>query len=66
MDWFSRLRAMSLAVEGEQNEWRTLQAQLEATQQLVQFSHPVLATWRLQGPDDTAEETETENRYELL
>jgi len=38
LDWFPRLRAMSLAVEdveGEQNEWRTLQAQLEATQQLV-------------------------------
>ena len=39
LDWFPRLRAMSLAVEdveGEQNEWRTLQAQLDATQQLVQ------------------------------
>jgi len=38
LDWFPRLRAMSLAVEdveGEQNEWRTLQAQLEATQQMV-------------------------------
>ena len=35
LDWFPRLRAISLAaeeVEGEQNEWRTLQTQLGATQ----------------------------------
>ncbi|KAG8235390.1 hypothetical protein J437_LFUL009249 [Ladona fulva] len=38
LDWFPRLRAMSLAAdegEGEQIELRTLQAQLETTQQLV-------------------------------
>ena len=31
MDWFPRLRAISLAVEdvdGEQNEWKTLQGQV--------------------------------------
>ena len=31
LDWFPRLRAISLAVEdveAEQNEWRTLQAQV--------------------------------------
>ncbi|XP_046406859.1 inositol 1,4,5-trisphosphate receptor isoform X3 [Ischnura elegans] len=38
LDWFPRLRAMSLAAdegEGEQIELRTLQAQLETTQALV-------------------------------
>ena len=38
MEWFPRLRAMSLAAdegEGEQIELRTLQAQLEKTQTLV-------------------------------
>ncbi|XP_046984326.1 inositol 1,4,5-trisphosphate receptor [Schistocerca americana] len=38
LDWFPRLRAMSLAAdegEGEQMELRTLQAQLEKTQNLV-------------------------------
>jgi len=38
LEWFPRLRAISLAVEdveGEQNEWRTLHNQLEATQELV-------------------------------
>ena len=31
LDWFPRLRAISLAVEdvdGEQNEWKTLQGQV--------------------------------------
>lgn len=39
LDWFPRLRAMSLAAdesEGEQMELRSLQAQLEITQTLVQ------------------------------
>lgn len=38
LDWFPRLRAMSLAAdesEGEQIELRTLQTQLEKTQVLV-------------------------------
>ncbi|XP_022242608.1 inositol 1,4,5-trisphosphate receptor type 1-like [Limulus polyphemus] len=38
LDWFPRMRAMSLAAneaEGEQNEIRTLQAQLQNTQKLV-------------------------------
>lgn len=38
LEWFPRLRAMSLAAdegEGEQIELRTLQAQLEKTQALV-------------------------------
>ncbi|KAG8201575.1 hypothetical protein JTE90_011244 [Oedothorax gibbosus] len=38
LDWFPRMRAMSLAAdeaEGEQNEIRTLQVQLESTQKLV-------------------------------
>jgi len=38
LEWFPRLRAISLAAEGEeseQNEIRCLQVQLEATQTLV-------------------------------
>ena len=38
LDWFPRLRAMSLAAEendGEQNELRTLQSQLNCTNELV-------------------------------
>ena len=38
LDWFPRMRAMSLAAddsEGEQNELRNLQAQLETTNKLV-------------------------------
>nr|CAD7195942.1 unnamed protein product [Timema douglasi] len=38
LDWFPRLRAMSLSAEegeGEQIEYRTLQTQLEKTQELV-------------------------------
>ncbi len=38
MDWFPRMRAMSLAAddgEGEQNEFRTLQSQLDSTQKLI-------------------------------
>ena len=39
MEWFPRMSAMSLAAEdseGEQNELRNLQAQLESTNNLVQ------------------------------
>ena len=39
LDWFPRMRAMSLAAddgEGEQNELRNLQQQLESTNKLVQ------------------------------
>ncbi|XP_064604842.1 inositol 1,4,5-trisphosphate receptor-like isoform X2 [Liolophura sinensis] len=39
LDWFPRMRAMSLTAEeseGEQNELRNLQAQLESTNKLVQ------------------------------
>lgn len=38
LDWFPRMRAMSLAAddgEGEQNEFRLLQSQLEITQKVV-------------------------------
>lgn len=38
LDWFPRMRAMSLAAddgEGEQNELRNLQQQLESTNKLV-------------------------------
>ncbi len=41
LDWFPRLRAISLAVEdveGEQNEYRTLHSQLEATQVSTRIS----------------------------
>ena len=40
LDWFPRLRAMSLAIhesEGEQMELRSLQTQLEATQNLISY-----------------------------
>jgi len=39
LDWFPRMRAMSLAAddaEGEQNELRNLQAQLAQTNELVE------------------------------
>ena len=39
LDWFPRMRAMSLTAEegeGEQNELRNLQQQLESTTSLVQ------------------------------
>jgi hypothetical protein len=39
LDWFPRMRAMSLAAddgEGEQNEMRSLQQQLSATNKLVE------------------------------
>ena len=40
MDWFPRLRAISLVVEdvdSEQNEWRTLYSQLEETNNIVKM-----------------------------
>ena len=49
LDWFPRLRAISLAVEeveGEQNEWRSLHSQLEATQGLVKVLSSQLADLR--------------------
>lgn len=46
LDWFPRMRAMSLTAddgEGEQNELRNLQQQLEATNKLVQTLSTQLA-----------------------
>ena len=46
LDWFPRMRAMSLAAddgEGEQNELRNLQQQLESTNKLVQTLSSQLA-----------------------
>ena len=40
LDWFPRMRAMSLAAEendAEQNDYRTLQIQLNSTTELVQL-----------------------------
>lgn len=49
LDWFPRLRAKSLAAdegEGEQVELRSLQSQLESTQQLVKCLSQQLAELR--------------------
>jgi hypothetical protein len=49
LEWFPRLRAISLAVEdvdGEQNEWKTLQGQLDQTQKLVMALSSQLADLR--------------------
>ena len=49
LEWFPRLRAISLAVEdvdGEQNEWKTLQGQLDQTQRLVMTLSSQLADLR--------------------
>ena len=49
MEWFPRLRAISLAAEGEeseQNEIRSLQVQLETTQSLVSTLSRQLAELR--------------------
>jgi hypothetical protein len=46
LDWFPRMRAMSLTAddgEGEQNELRNLQQQLESTNKLVQTLSSQLA-----------------------
>ncbi len=65
LDWFPRLRAISLAVEdveGEQNEWRTLHNQLEATQQLVRTLSSQLADLR----DQMTEQRKQKQRIGLL
>lgn len=53
LDWFPRMRTMSLAaeeVEGEQNEMRTLQGQLEQTQHLVNLLSSQLLELKEQVP----------------
>lgn len=54
LDWFPRLRAKSLAAdegEGEQVELRSLQSQLESTQQLVKCLSQQLTELRDQVSD---------------
>jgi len=65
LDWFPRLRAISLAVEdvdGEQNEWKTLQGQLDQTQKLVQQLSSQLADLR----DQMTEQRKHKQRMGLL
>lgn len=65
LDWFPRLRAISLAVEdvdGEQNEWRSLQKQLESTQSLVQ----ALTSQLLDLRDQMTEQRKQKQRIGLL
>eukprot|EP00095_Tigriopus_kingsejongensis_P011560 maker-scaffold768_size100864-snap-gene-0.9 protein:Tk11560 transcript:maker-scaffold768_size100864-snap-gene-0.9-mRNA-1 annotation:"inositol -trisphosphate receptor" len=65
LDWFPRLRAISLAVEdveGEQNEWRTLHNQLEATQNLVKTLSSQLSDLR----DQMTEQRKQKQRIGLL
>ena len=65
LDWFPRLRAISLAVEeveGETNEWRTLHNQLEATQELVKTLSSQLADLR----DQMTEQRKQKQRIGLL
>jgi len=65
LDWFPRLRAISLAVEdvdGEQNEWKTLQSQLDQTQRLVQQLSSQLADLR----DQMTEQRKHKQRMGLL
>jgi inositol 1,4,5-triphosphate receptor type 1 len=65
LEWFPRLRAISLAVEdveGEQNEWRTLHGQLEATQQLVKTLSTQLGDLR----DQMTEQRKQKQRIGLL
>ncbi|KAG1683402.1 Inositol 1,4,5-trisphosphate receptor [Nymphon striatum] len=53
LDWFPRMRTMSLAavdVEGEQNELRSLQGQLESTQKLVTILSVQLTELKEQVP----------------
>uniref|UniRef100_T1HK15 Inositol 1,4,5-trisphosphate receptor n=1 Tax=Rhodnius prolixus TaxID=13249 RepID=T1HK15_RHOPR len=65
LDWFPRLRAMSLSAdesEGEQIELRSLQAQLETTQQLVKtLSHQLT-----QLKDQMTEQRKQKQRIGLL
>ncbi|GIY32706.1 hypothetical protein CEXT_162202 [Caerostris extrusa] len=65
LDWFPRMRAMSLAAdeaEGEQNEIRTLQVQLENTQKLVSTLSHQLAELR----DQMTEQRKQKQRLGLL
>ena len=65
LDWFPRLRAISLAVEeveGETNEWRTLHNQLEQTQDLVKTLSSQLADLR----DQMTEQRKQKQRIGLL
>ncbi|XP_023342605.1 inositol 1,4,5-trisphosphate receptor, partial [Eurytemora carolleeae] len=65
LDWFPRLRAISLAVEeveGEQNELRTLQAQLEATQSIMNNLSVQLSNLR----DQMTEQRKLKQRMGLL
>nr|CAD7570150.1 unnamed protein product [Timema californicum] len=68
LDWFPRLRAMSLSAEegeGEQIEYRTLQTQLEKTQELVSDLVKQLTELRDQA-NDRAAETEAANWFAQL
>lgn len=65
LEWFPRLRAISLAVEeveGEQNEWRALHNQLEATQELVKTLSNQLSDLR----DQMTEQRKQKQRIGLL
>ncbi|XP_045481251.1 inositol 1,4,5-trisphosphate receptor isoform X2 [Harmonia axyridis] len=65
LDWFPRLRAMSLAAvegDGEQIELRSLQAQLETTQILVTN----LSQQLMDLKDQMAEQRKQKQRWELL
>ena len=65
LDWFPRLRAISLAqedVESEQNEYRTLASQLDATQGLVKTLSAQLSELR----DQMTEQRKQKQRIGLL
>ncbi|KAL3203757.1 hypothetical protein MRX96_053189 [Rhipicephalus microplus] len=65
LEWFPRMRAMSLAADeadGEQNEMRTLQNQLEDTQRLVTTLSRQLAELR----DQMTEQRKHKQRLGLL
>ncbi|XP_070559179.1 inositol 1,4,5-trisphosphate receptor-like isoform X4 [Ptychodera flava] len=65
LEWFPRMRAMSLAAdegEGEQNELRNLQAQLESTTKLVQ----VLSAQLTELKDQMTEQRKQKQRIGLL
>ncbi|KAK2174947.1 hypothetical protein NP493_759g01031 [Ridgeia piscesae] len=65
LDWFPRMRAMSLAVddtESEQNELRNLQCQLETTNNLVQ----TLSTQLAELKEQMAEQRKQKQRIGLL
>ncbi|KAL0272305.1 UNVERIFIED_CONTAM: hypothetical protein PYX00_005334 [Menopon gallinae] len=65
LDWFPRLRAMSLAVhesEGEQMELKSLQTQLEATQNLISYLSQQLTELK----DQMTEQRKHKQRIGLL